>query len=115
MCFSSCAQAGPDGGCLATIGSQGWMKAAGAFIGRPRELRHNMLPIQGRSKNYCPFNFNPGGLQSGSVNVQFQPFFFPSVHPFGSLFSKPVLFPSLLKPGGFPFENVAPDDVGAAD
>jgi hypothetical protein len=71
-----------------------------------------MLPMEARNEDYRPFN--PGGLQSGSVNVQFQPFFFPSVHPFGSPLSKPVLFPS-LKPGGFPFENVGPDDVGAAD
>jgi uncharacterized membrane protein YeaQ/YmgE (transglycosylase-associated protein family) len=43
--FSSCAQPGPLGGCLATIGWHGWMKAAGAFNGLPRELRtrHNML------------------------------------------------------------------------
>jgi hypothetical protein len=32
----------PVGGCLATIGWHGWMKAAGAFMGLPRELRHNM-------------------------------------------------------------------------
>jgi hypothetical protein len=38
-------QPGPIGGCLATIGWQGWMKAAGAFNGLPRELRHNMPPI----------------------------------------------------------------------
>jgi hypothetical protein len=30
---------------LATVGWHGWMKAAGAFNGLPRELRHDMLPI----------------------------------------------------------------------
>jgi hypothetical protein len=30
---------------LATIGRHGWMKAAGALIGRPRELRENILAI----------------------------------------------------------------------
>jgi len=42
--FSSCAQPSPRGGRCATVGRQGWMKAAGAFLGRPRELRtrHNM-------------------------------------------------------------------------
>jgi len=33
------------GGCLATIGWHGWIKAAGAFNGRPRELRNTMQPI----------------------------------------------------------------------
>jgi hypothetical protein len=44
-CFSSCAQPGPDGGCLATIGWHEWMKAAGAFNGLPRgpRTRNNML------------------------------------------------------------------------
>ena len=34
------------GGRCATVGRQGWMKAAGAFLGRPRELRmrHNIIP-----------------------------------------------------------------------
>jgi len=47
-CFSAIlTPVSPDGGCLATIGWHGRMKAAGAFNGRPRELRtrHNMLPI----------------------------------------------------------------------
>jgi hypothetical protein len=30
------------GGCLATIGWHGWMKAAGAFNGLPRELRQEL-------------------------------------------------------------------------
>jgi hypothetical protein len=29
-------------GCLTTIGRHGWMKAAGAFNGLPRELRNTM-------------------------------------------------------------------------
>jgi hypothetical protein len=36
---------GPFGGCLATIGWHGWMKAAGAFNGLPRELRNTMTLI----------------------------------------------------------------------
>ena len=36
--------AGACGGCLATVGRHGWMKAAGTLLGRPREvrIRHNM-------------------------------------------------------------------------
>jgi hypothetical protein len=36
---------------LATIGWHGWMKAAGAFMGLPRELRHNMRPIYCENRN----------------------------------------------------------------
>src|SRR5262249_41340935 len=36
---------GPVGGCLATVG-----RAAGAFNGLPRELRHNMPPIYAKRR-----------------------------------------------------------------
>jgi hypothetical protein len=43
--FESCTQVTPLGGRLATIGRPGWIKAAGAFLGPPREVRsrHNIL------------------------------------------------------------------------
>ena len=56
--LQSCAQPGPLGGRIETVGRQGWMKPAGAFLGRPRELRtrHNMAhDIGGLSEKASPF------------------------------------------------------------
>jgi hypothetical protein len=53
--FSSCAQPSPRGGRCETVGRQGWMKVAGAFLGRPRELRtcHNMAHNIGGVEQAC--------------------------------------------------------------